>query len=168
MHVSWSKIIFLCVNKEWKSIYNKKKKKLWGKEHWFLTASKITYSTCHVCGCTQAGAVPKIFTWILQKTDRHLFLCSPNIQGARKPKTASVKHIVILRLHFTQLCWPESLLKGQVWSTGSLIWSHLPTLQKLAWKPSSQAATEKTEIYAFHVHKGIWTHHTDQCLCAQM
>lgn len=29
-----------------------------------------------------------------------------------------------------------------------------------------QAAIEKAEIYTCHVHKEMWTHHTDQWLCA--
>lgn len=38
--------------------------------------------------------------------------CSPNTQGARKPRTVSVKHIVIARLHLAGLGWPESPLRG--------------------------------------------------------
>lgn len=37
--------------------------------------------------------------------------------------------------------------------TGSLIWPRLPTLQQLARKPSCQAAMEKADFYACHVHR---------------
>lgn len=34
-----------------------------------LTASKITYCSCCVRGCTQAGPIPQILTWILHSKE---------------------------------------------------------------------------------------------------
>lgn len=83
-----------------------------------LTASKITYRSCCVCGFTQAGLIHSSNPYLdfAQTRGKHLFLCSPNTQGAIKLRTVSVKHIVIVRLHLAWLCWPESLLRGRVWS----------------------------------------------------
>lgn len=85
-----------------------------------LTASKITYCSCCVRGCThpRTGRTNSSDPYLdfAQIKAKHLFLCSPTTQGARKPRTVSVKHIVTVRLHLAWLCWPGSLLRGRVWS----------------------------------------------------
>lgn len=134
IQVSWSKIILFCVNKEWGSIYSIKKA---------VGGKKI------ISNCQKNNLQQLLCTWMhtgrlnsqddyLDFADKRQAFVSLLIKLSRSQKTKNCfcEAYCYYEVRSCMLCWPESLLRGRVWSTGFLIRSSLhenpPT--RLLWR----------------------------------